>query len=89
MKTGKVKSIGLSNFNLSRMSKLIEKTGIIPKVDIVEINPYNPQMDLVHYCHEMGITLQAFSPLGSGKAPYLMEDETVAIYSEILYVVNL
>jgi diketogulonate reductase-like aldo/keto reductase len=84
-KTGKVKAIGLSNFNLSRMANLITKTGILPKVDIVEAHPYLPQNELIDFCREKGIIVQAYSPLGSGRAPYLMEDETVS-YSQFAYL---
>ena len=83
---GLVKSVGVSNFSISKLEKLIAQTGVVPAVNQVELHPYNPQDDLVAYCQEKGILLTAYSPLGSGDRPDsmkakdeppLLENETV------------
>ncbi len=70
---GLVKSVGVSNFSLSKLKQLIAETGVVPAVNQVELHPYNPQNDLLEYCQEQGIRLTAYSPLGSGDRPASMK----------------
>ena len=68
-----VKSIGVSNFSISKLEKLITESQIVPTVNQVELHPYNPQNDLLAYCRDKGIHLTAYSPLGSGDRPDSMK----------------
>ena len=70
---GLVKSVGVSNFSVSKLEKLIEKTGVVPAMNQVELHPYNSQPDLKAYCEEKGIQLTSYSPLGSGDRPDSMK----------------
>ncbi len=70
---GLVKSIGVSNFSISKLEKLIAESAIVPAVNQVELHPYNPQNDLLAYCQDKGIHLTAYSPLGSGDRPDSMK----------------
>ena len=83
---GLVRSVGVSNFSVSKLEKLIAETGVVPSMNQVELHPYNPQPELKAYCDEKGIRLTAYSPLGSGDRPEsmkakdeppLLENETV------------
>lgn len=83
---GLARSIGVSNFSVSKLEKLIADTGVVPAVNQVELHPYNPQLALKRYCEEKGIRLTAYSPLGSRDRPdtmkakdepSLLENETV------------
>lgn len=67
LETGKVKSIGVSNFTVKTLSRLLDdpRVRIVPAVNQVEMHPYFPQMDLKEYCLEKGIVLTAYSPLGT------------------------
>ena len=60
---GKIKSIGVSNFNLEEMDGLVEGTGVVPEVNQVEFNPDNHDTDLLSGCRSRGIILEAYSPL--------------------------
>ncbi len=70
---GLVKSVGVSNFTLTKLERLIAETGVVPAVNQVELHPYNPQTKLLAYCQDQGIRLTAYSPLGSGDRPDSMK----------------
>ncbi|OAQ92832.1 alcohol dehydrogenase [Purpureocillium lilacinum] len=62
--TGKVKEIGVSNFSIKKLEKLLRGARIPPVVNQVELHPYLPQDDLLAYCASHNIHVTAFSPLG-------------------------
>ena len=66
-KTGRVKAIGVSNFLTHHLDTIIDME-IIPAVDQIEVNPGFLQKETVDYCHEHGILVEAWSPLGRGKS---------------------
>jgi diketogulonate reductase-like aldo/keto reductase len=59
----RVKSIGVSNYTIEHLEKLLEETSIIPAVNQVEFSPFLYQKDLLEYCKEKNIQLEAYSPL--------------------------
>lgn len=73
----KTKRVGVSNFTISKLEALISATGLVPAVNQVELHPYLPQTELVDYCKSKGILVEAYSPLGAGKEPKLLDDEVV------------
>ncbi len=75
--TGKTKSIGVCNSSIKYIEALINDKGtkIIPAVNQIELHPQLPQLDLVKYCKEKGIVIEAFSPLGSNGGPLLKNKE--------------
>ncbi|KAI8850395.1 NADP-dependent oxidoreductase domain-containing protein [Chytridium lagenaria] len=76
--SGKVKSIGVSNFNVTKLKALLAEARIKPAVNQVELHPYLPQPELLEYATANGIHITAYSPLGSGQSPNLLEDEVVS-----------
>ncbi|KAL1917662.1 uncharacterized protein VTP21DRAFT_4055 [Calcarisporiella thermophila] len=64
LKTGKVKAIGVSNFNLPRLKRLLEHSSIVPAVNQIEAHPLLLQEEVFEFCKEQGIHITAFSPLG-------------------------
>lgn len=64
-KMGLTKHIGVSNFNIPKLNKLIADSGIKPEVNQVELHPYFQQNELIEYCHNNEIIVTAYSPLGS------------------------
>lgn len=60
---GLVKSIGVSNFTADMLSELIEKTGVTPAVNQVELHPYFPQTALVEFHRSIGVQTESWSPL--------------------------
>ncbi|KAK4336883.1 hypothetical protein RND71_043710 [Anisodus tanguticus] len=83
-KTGKVKSIGVSNFSIQQIERLIEETGVAPAVNQIECHPYLTQKPLVDFCFKNNIAVTAYSPLGTPDNPHrekntpeLLEDPVV------------
>lgn len=64
---GKARSIGVSNFTIRHLGELLENCEIIPVVDQVEFSPYLYQKDLIAYCREKNIQVEAYSPLTKGR----------------------
>ena len=62
---GKVKSVGVSNFNIGQLERIIKETGVVPAVNQVESHPYLPQKELIEYSKKKGIVITAYSPLGT------------------------
>ena len=60
---GLVRSIGVSNFTEPMLTELIERTGVTPAVNQVELHPYFPQTALRAFHAEHGIRTESWSPL--------------------------
>lgn len=65
---GRVRAIGVSNFDAQRLSDLLDKTTITPVINQMEFNPLNQEHDLREVMQLAGIQLEAWSPLGGGAA---------------------
>lgn len=65
---GQVKAIGVSNFNVEQIKEIGSAFGIIPSVNQIEFHPYvyYQQQDLLEYCREQEIVVEAYSPLARG-----------------------
>jgi diketogulonate reductase-like aldo/keto reductase len=90
--SGRVRAIGVSNFNASQLERLHSFARIKPACNQVESHPYLPQTELLNFCKQNHIAFAAYSPLGSQSGPsvmhtrtrILMEDETiVAVANEL------
>ena len=63
---GRIRSIGVSNFEPEHLNILIDATGIVPAVNQVELHPLLPQRELREVHAQLGIATEAWSPLGQG-----------------------
>jgi diketogulonate reductase-like aldo/keto reductase len=79
---GRCKAIGLSNVNLAQLKEVFENARIKPAVVQVESHPYLPEWDLLDYCKENGIVMQAFAALGHGIEPKLLDDPVIIAIAE-------
>lgn len=66
VKAGKIKSIGVSNFDIATLIDLISKTDILPVLNQVECHPYYQQDELKAYMKQHHIKLEAWYPIGHG-----------------------
>ena len=66
---GLVRHIGVSNFSIKKLDRLLEGANIKPEVNQIELHPFLQQKDLVAYCKENGILVTAYCPLGSQDRP--------------------
>jgi D-xylose reductase len=62
---GLVRNIGVCNYNCALLRDLLSYAAIAPAVLQVELHPYLTQDKLVRFCHEAGIAVTGFSPLGA------------------------
>ena len=74
---GKCKAIGLSDVALEQVQEIVKAAKIKPAVVHVESHPYLPEWELLDYCKENGIVLQAFAALGHGSEPKLVEHPVI------------
>lgn len=79
VKSGKVKAIGISNFNINRIEQLLKQVDIVPSVNQIEAHPYLQQPELTKYCQSKGILIEAYSPLGNNQTgePRTVDDAVV------------
>jgi 2,5-diketo-D-gluconate reductase A len=63
---GRVRAIGVSNFQRAHLERLLDETGELPALNQVELHPYLQQRELRSFHDEHGIATQAWSPLGRG-----------------------
>jgi methylglyoxal/glyoxal reductase len=65
---GKARSIGVSNYSIRELNELIDKSDIIvPAVNQVEFHPFLYQQELLGFCRNNNIQLEAYSPLTRAK----------------------
>ncbi|TCD67472.1 hypothetical protein EIP91_012333 [Steccherinum ochraceum] len=65
--TGKVKSIGVSNFSVKNLKILLAEATIVPAVNQIEVHPLYPQFAEQEYCKSKGIVITAYSPFAMGQ----------------------
>jgi len=72
---GLVKHIGVSNFNAKQIQHILDNASIKPATCQVEIHPYFSNTEIVNFCQSNGISVTAYSPLGSADRPWASPDE--------------
>ncbi|WP_027146344.1 aldo/keto reductase [Mesorhizobium sp. WSM3626] len=72
---GRIKSIGVSNFNPDHLERIIGETGVTPVVNQVELHPRFQQRALREFHARHDIHTESWSPLGSGR---LLSDPTIS-----------
>ncbi|MBM7693765.1 diketogulonate reductase-like aldo/keto reductase [Peribacillus deserti] len=74
-KDGRVKAIGVSNFQIHHLEDLMKDAEIKPMINQVEYHPRLTQKELQAFCREQGIQMEAWSPLMQGQ---LLDNEVLA-----------
>ena len=72
---GRVRSIGVSNFEVQHLDRIIGETGVVPVLNQIEVHPRFQQRALREAHTARGIATESWSPLGRGT---LLEDPTIA-----------
>lgn len=67
--SGRAKAIGVSNFLVPHLEKLLANTDIVPAVNQIELHPAHQQPAVAAFAREHGIEIEAWGPLGQGKYP--------------------
>ncbi|MPV48671.1 aldo/keto reductase [Pseudactinotalea sp. HY160] len=77
---GRVRSIGVSNFEADHLQRIIVETGVTPVINQIEVHPYLQQETMRATNSSHGIATEAWSPLGSGHG--LLEDPALVRIAE-------
>ena len=64
--SGRVRAIGVSNFQVHHLERLAAETGTVPAVNQIEVHPYLTNARVRTYCAEHGIAVEAWSPIARG-----------------------
>ena len=80
---GRVRAIGVSNFMVEHLTRLLDETSVVPAVNQIEVHPFFQQREVQDFDREHGILTQAWSPIGGithyrdGQNASALEDETI------------
>ncbi|MEU7858052.1 aldo/keto reductase [Nonomuraea sp. NPDC049141] len=77
---GRAKAIGVSNFTVETLTRVIDEAEITPSINQIELHPYFQQRRLREFHEANGILTEAWSPLGQGQG--LLGDPALAVLSE-------
>jgi diketogulonate reductase-like aldo/keto reductase len=67
LESGKCKSIGVSNYMVKHLEEHMEKSSVVPAVNQIELNPFVFEADVLDYCKNHNIAVQAYTPITKGK----------------------
>jgi diketogulonate reductase-like aldo/keto reductase len=82
-KEGLIRAIGVSNFTPGHIRTVIEAAGVVPAINQVECHPWFSQKDLLAYCQQNKIQMEAYSPLLNGRIQEIRNlDELAAKYGK-------
>lgn len=77
---GKVKAIGVCNFEIEHLQRLMDECTVKPVLNQVECHPYFAQLELKEFCAKHNIFLEAWSPLMQGGE--VLEDDIIRNIAE-------
>ena len=77
-KEGKIRAIGLSNFDVAQTQRILDECEVVPAINQVECHPYFPQTELKELLKEHNIALQAWYPLGGRGNASIMSEPVIA-----------
>lgn len=66
VKEGKIRSLGVSNFNRHHLEDLLKNSTIRPVINQIEVHPLMSQVENIEYNHSLGIQVEAWGPFGQG-----------------------
>lgn len=81
-KEGKIRAIGLSNFDVAQTQRILDECEVVPAINQVECHPYFPQTELKALLREHNIALQAWYPLGGRGNDSIMTEPLVQALAE-------
>ncbi len=78
---GLCRHVGVSNFSIAKLKKLLDQARLRPEMNQVELHPYLQQQAMSDFCRQNDIHLTAYSPLGSPDRPavFKAQDEPVLL----------
>ncbi len=67
LRQGKCRAIGVSNFMINHLEDLKENSSVLPTVNQIEFNPFVYEKDVIKYCQNVGVAIEAYTPIARGK----------------------
>jgi 2,5-diketo-D-gluconate reductase A len=80
-RSGRVKAVGVSNFQSRHLNRLFQETSVVPAVNQIEVHPYLTQDELRAFNTDHGIATEAWSPIAQGK---VLDDPVITAVAERL-----
>ncbi|RLL42067.1 aldo/keto reductase [Oceanobacillus piezotolerans] len=74
-KDGRVKAIGVCNFDIEHLERILNECEVVPVLNQVECHPYLQQKELKAFCEKHHIYVEAYSPLMNGRE--VLEDDVI------------
>jgi 2,5-diketo-D-gluconate reductase A len=71
---GRLRTAGVSNFQPDHLDRIIDKTGVVPSVNQIEVHPYFTNVGARKASARHGVAVEAWSPLGQG---VLLDDPAI------------
>ncbi|MEA2843848.1 MAG: 2,5-diketo-D-gluconate reductase [Actinomycetota bacterium] len=78
-RAGKARAVGVSNFQAHHLSRLLERSGLVPAANQVEVHPYLIQDEVRAFDAEHGIATEAWSPIAQGR---VLDDPVIVRIAE-------
>jgi diketogulonate reductase-like aldo/keto reductase len=78
---GRVRTIGVSNFQVDHLERLFDEHGVVPAINQIELHPYLRQDELREFHAENGILTEAWSPIAQGA---VLEDPVIMAIADEL-----
>jgi len=76
---GKARAIGVSNFLAEHLDQLTETATVMPSINQIEFHPHLQSAELISYCRDHGIVVEAWSPLKHGE---IINDPELAVIAD-------
>ncbi|MBQ9258652.1 MAG: aldo/keto reductase [Neisseriaceae bacterium] len=77
-KAGKIRSIGVSNFNIDQV-KMLCQTEVKPSLNQIELNPFNQKKKMQSELQKLGVSCESYSPFGQGDKKILNNETLIKI----------
>jgi len=77
---GRAKAIGVSNFTVGTLTRLMDEADIVPSINQIELHPYFQQRKMREFHEANGILTEAWSPLGQGRG--LLDDPALRVLAD-------
>ncbi|OAX48771.1 aldo/keto reductase [Paenibacillus sp. AD87] len=80
---GKVRAIGVSNFQMDRLIDLIIHNEVVPAVNQVETHPFNQQIESAAFMKENNVQIQSWAPFAEGRNDLFQNDVLLSIAKKV------
>jgi diketogulonate reductase-like aldo/keto reductase len=84
VRQGKVKSIGVSNFNIEQLTDVLANCKVKPVTNQFEVHPYCQNTELIEFCQKNGVIVTNYAPLGAPDRGWLQKDDPIVLEDPVI-----